>query len=286
MPAIVDSTDRIVSAVGKHFAASQVLSSGCVFVRIDEAADQGIVIAGLEVIEAGFGIVIVAAIAQGVDCGHGTGGGIYLAIGVVGIGRHSRAAGIYQVHHVALEVGDVVIGCSVIGQGEGAAAGIVGEVQNHIPVGFPQQPATGVGVLMLHPVNSFAGADTIQVIGIGNAGVRAGGGGEAPAVRPSEVPPGAVIIADGVAALDGTRDGFGGGVIGLALVGDQLAVEDGQQVGPPDVGVGVGMGLGILAFDEPGGQIAGLIVVVFIPGCGGTACRIVRGETELIQGAI
>ena len=118
---------------------------------------------------------------------------------------------------------------------------------------------------MFHAIDRLALTQSIQVIGIGNTGVRAGGGGEAPAIRPGEIPPGAVIIADGVAALDGTRDGFGGGVIGLALVGDQLAVEDGQQVGPPDVGVGVGMGLGILAFDEPGGQIAGLIVVVSVP---------------------
>ena len=94
---------------------------------------------------------------------------------------------------------------------------------------------------MFHAIDRLALTQSVQVIGIGNAGVRAGGGGEAPAVRPGEVPPGAVIIADGVAALDGTRDGFGGGVIGLALVGDQLAFEGGQQVSPPDVGVGVGM---------------------------------------------
>ena len=235
---------RIISAICEHIISGQVLSCGCVFVRIDEAADQGIVIAALEVIEAGFGIVIVAAIAEGVDCGHGAGGGIYLAVGVVGIRGHPGAGRIDKVHHVALEVGDVVVSdgggtSSLVSQGEGAAAGVVGEVQNHVSVGFPEQFSTGVVVSMFHAIDRLALTQSVQVIGIGNTGVRAGGGGEAPAVRPGEVPPGSIIIADGVAALDGTRDGFGGGVIGLALVGDQLAVEDGQQVGPPDVGVGI-----------------------------------------------
>ena len=256
---------RIISAICEHIISGQVLSCGCVFVRIDEAADQGIVIAALEVIEAGFGIVVIAAIAQGVDCGHGAGGGIYLAVGVVGIGSYPGSGRIDKVHDITLEVGDVVVGRAVIGQGEGAAAGVVGKIPGIRTVCLLQQPTAGIHIAVCFRSNSLAGTDTVQVIGIGNACVRAGGGGEAPAVRPGEVPPGAVIIADGVAALDGTRDGFGGGVIGLALVGDQLAVEDGQQVGPPDVGVGVGMGLGILAFDEPGGQIAGLIVVVSVP---------------------
>ena len=139
---------------------------------------------------------------------------------------------------------------------------------------------------MLHPVNGFAGADTVQVIGVEDGTVFVGGQGQPAAIAPFHIPPGTIVIADRIAAFHSTCNGFCGIVITLALVGDQLAVEGGQQVGPPDVGVGVGMGLGILAFDEPGGQIAGLVIVILIPVYGGAACRIVRGETELIQGAI
>ena len=43
------------------------LTGAGIFVRIDKSADLGIVISALEVIEAGFSIVVVAAVAQGVD---------------------------------------------------------------------------------------------------------------------------------------------------------------------------------------------------------------------------
>ena len=36
-------------------------------IRIDEAAHCGVIITGLQVIEAGFGIVVVATVAEGVD---------------------------------------------------------------------------------------------------------------------------------------------------------------------------------------------------------------------------
>ena len=74
----------------------------------------GVVVAGLEVIEADFGVVIVASIAQGVDVCHRAALGEDIAPSVIGIGCSrcvARAAGIRlnQLHHIALQVQDIVI---------------------------------------------------------------------------------------------------------------------------------------------------------------------------------
>ena len=58
-----------------------------VAIRIDESTDCRVIIAGLEVIEAAFGIVVVTTVAKRVLVGQDTGGGQDLAVGVIGIGR-------------------------------------------------------------------------------------------------------------------------------------------------------------------------------------------------------
>ena len=57
-----------------------------VAIRINESPDCGVIIAGLEVIEAAFGIVVVATVTKRILLGQFTGGGQDLAVGVIGIG--------------------------------------------------------------------------------------------------------------------------------------------------------------------------------------------------------
>ncbi len=73
-------------------------------VCIDEPMVRGVIVAGLEVIEAGFGVVVVAAIAERVNACHTAGGCQDFAPGVVGIGRISCAAGIDELDYIALQV--------------------------------------------------------------------------------------------------------------------------------------------------------------------------------------
>ena len=51
---------RIVFAIGKHVIAQDTLAGGGVGVGIEESADLGIVITGLEVVEPGLSVVNVA----------------------------------------------------------------------------------------------------------------------------------------------------------------------------------------------------------------------------------
>ena len=62
------------------------MAGGGVGVGVDEAADGGVVVAGLEVVKAGFLVIVVAAVAEGVHLCQGAGSGKDLAVGVVGVG--------------------------------------------------------------------------------------------------------------------------------------------------------------------------------------------------------
>ena len=57
---------RIIPAVGKHIVAQEALAGGGKDVGVDESAEAGIVIAGLEVVQTSFGVPDVATVTQGV----------------------------------------------------------------------------------------------------------------------------------------------------------------------------------------------------------------------------
>lgn len=67
--------------------AEEAGSGGGKGVGVEEAADGGVIVAGLEVVEAGFGIVVVATIADGVQEGRAGGVDDDAAIRVCYIGQ-------------------------------------------------------------------------------------------------------------------------------------------------------------------------------------------------------
>ena len=67
--------------------SNESLAGGSIRICIDKPSCGGVIIAGLEVIEAAFGIVVVTTVAERVLVGQFTGGGQDLAVGVIGIGR-------------------------------------------------------------------------------------------------------------------------------------------------------------------------------------------------------
>ena len=64
MPIRVDAVYRVIVAVSEHIESGKAVTCAGIAIRVDESANFGVIVAGLEVIEAGFGIVIVATIAQ------------------------------------------------------------------------------------------------------------------------------------------------------------------------------------------------------------------------------
>ena len=82
----------IISAVGEGVVAKVALAGRGVAVRIDEAADLRVVIPGLEIVEPCLGIVVIAAIPQGIDRSHFAGCGEDLTIGIISVGSSMKVA--------------------------------------------------------------------------------------------------------------------------------------------------------------------------------------------------
>ena len=85
------------------------LAGGSVSIGAYESTCLGIVITGLQVIEPGFIIVVIAAVAQGVDACHAARRVNDLAVGVIFVGCYGHAVTVNQTNHIALEIEDVVI---------------------------------------------------------------------------------------------------------------------------------------------------------------------------------
>ena len=195
-------------------------------IRVEETAEVGVVVAGLEVIELGFGVVDVAAVAQGVM---GTQGGVHRAGGgqnvapcIVAVGYHLLACAVQDPNHIALQVGGVVVICAVIAKAHGGACGIVGKGQNirshhHLP-----QLGAAIDVAVGNRAVAPADTHTVSIVGIGPGGAVHREGGKLSAVAPG-VAPGAV--GQGVADL---------------VVGNGDAVILRQQVAPVSIVVTVG----------------------------------------------
>ena len=80
------------------------------------------------VIEAAFGIVVVASVTERVLFGQSASGGQNLAVGVVGITCYGIPASVHQSHDIALQVGHIIVGGPIDLHGVGLAGVVVEEV--------------------------------------------------------------------------------------------------------------------------------------------------------------
>ena len=122
-----------------------------------------------------------------------------IAVRIVIVTCDYRALSVYNGHHVALKVGDVIVENTIVLQRIGIAVGIIEEVQGVTAEAFPQQFTTGIIIGVLNTIDRFAGSQTVCIIGVAD-GIRAvAGGGQSATLRPCERPTVTVIVAGGVA---------------------------------------------------------------------------------------
>ena len=113
---------------------------------------MGIVISALQVVEFRFYIIHITAIPQRVQVAKAEAGIIYrskqLTPGVVGVCNHGSTGAVQNRHHIALQVGCVVVSVPTVDQGKGVPIDIVGEMQCSAVVGHVGQLRAMVGVLV------------------------------------------------------------------------------------------------------------------------------------------
>lgn len=207
----------------------------------------------MEVVEAGLGVIVIAAVAQGVEVGDAGGIGedfrtavIHRAVapGVIVVGRSEFAARIEDGGHIALRVEDVVIELRclavLVDHGERLVAVVIDELEGVIVTpSLPHDLAGERGVGVGRIADLLVAADAGHVVSIGDLLAVHRRGGELAALRPREGIILAVIVRDGVAG------GWEVARLRLPLIQDILgrAVRRHarEQVRPRGVGVAEGL---------------------------------------------
>ena len=131
---------------------------------------MGVVVAALEVIEAGFGVIVVTAIPEGVLLGHFAGGGADIAVGVVFVGGDQGVVGHpVDLQDVALQILDEIVPLPLVLCVR--APKTEADDRTVVPVDIPDAVAPFYAVCGLF-VNNFADNPSVQDAISGVAPVR------------------------------------------------------------------------------------------------------------------
>ena len=124
----------------------------------------------MEVVHADLGIVVVASVAEGVDGGNGTAGGVICsctyAPGVVVIAGNRCATGVGNTDDIALQVLLEVERLLIIDNAADAVLGVIQGNQNIIAAGLFQDLRTVQSIGMCPVRCSLAGSDAVGIIGV------------------------------------------------------------------------------------------------------------------------
>ena len=256
---MVHPHDRVILTICKHIGAEEAVGvGGGEGVGVNEPAVGKVVVPALEVVKARFTVVIVTAVAQGVDVpDEGRIRGLFavstmhgvVAPRAVVVGGNERTGGIQKGNDVALRVKDVVVErrgrAVVIDHGERLVAVVVDKLKRFaVPLlthDLAGERGIGIGrrALVGGRVDLLAAADTGHVVGIGDLLAVHRRGGELTALRPREGIVLAVVVRDGVAG------GWEVARLRLPLIQDILGRtvcrHAREQIRPRGVGVAKGL---------------------------------------------
>ena len=201
-------------------------------IHTNKSPELRVIVSAIEIVQPGFGVVIIPPVAEGILVAHGVAGGVgdgAFALGVVVVlGHNLSGSSPDNGNNIPLDIVEVVEQHGPVGKAHALAGAVVDEAHDAV-AGFLRQDLAAVEEKFRGgAIDRFAGADAVGV----------------------------VFVAVSVAAIGDFPQlpahlGVGGAVVGEhvadAVVGDGLAVVLGQQVRPAAVAIGVGFGLQNLA---------------------------------------
>ena len=172
LTAIIDSSDRVAITVSKQILIPKgTIGRNCYnirCIRADESPKLWAVVPAIEIIQPGFGIVIIPPVAEGILIAHGVTGGVgdgAFAPGVVAVpGDHLARSGPDDGNDIPLQVVEIVEQHGPVGKAHALAGAVVEEAHNGIPGLLRQNLAAVEEELRGGTVDCLAGADAVGVV--------------------------------------------------------------------------------------------------------------------------
>ena len=159
----------IVETVGKKIVALHISTNASQFrVNVDKSPELRVIIAAVEIVQPGLGVVIVPPIAEGILIAHGVAGGVgdsAVAPGVVAVLSHDLAGGgADDGNDIPLQVVQVVEQHSPVGETHALAGAVVEEAHNGIPGLLRQNLAAVEEKFRGGAVDRFGRSDAVMII--------------------------------------------------------------------------------------------------------------------------
>ena len=191
---------RVIITIRKHIATQEARSRTSIPIRIDKPTIRRIIISTLQIIEACFGIVVVASIAQGVNVCHGAGTGNDFAPCVIGVACHflvflncGACVNTHQLDNIALQIQDIVvssIATAAVGrvpQCKRITGVVIDEIHHSVTIALANDFAVLRDVGMRYAVYDLLCTDTICIIAVVVGTTISGDTRKLSALHPSQV---------------------------------------------------------------------------------------------------
>ena len=160
--------DRVIEAVSKHVSAMNAANLPNSVIHTNKSPELRVIISAVEIIKAGFGIVIIPPVAEGVFVAHGVAGGVgdgTLAPGVVAVGGNDLAGGgPDDGNDIPLQVVEVVEQHGPVGKAHALAGAVVEEPHDRIPGLLRQNLAAVEEKFRGGAVHRFGRSDAVMII--------------------------------------------------------------------------------------------------------------------------
>lgn len=180
-------------------------------------------------------------------CGIGAGAGELVAPGVVGVADYQGSAAVQNTGHIALYIGNIVVGRIAVSHRHGHAAGIIGKIQGAAANLHLAELRTVIHIVAGGSAVCFLGSQAVGIVGIAPSGGAVGHRCQLAAMLPG-VSPSAV-----------------GQGIAYGVIGNGMTVVGSQQIAPT-LSIAVGIRNGVCWRSQSTGSIGILLAFLNVTG--------------------